>query len=262
MDDLDALIRELALEQDSCHSIVIPAQLEAKRALLRSLMNLRAPVPISRSLLRLQDAELQRQSAEKGCVSTDQIIEISGNPQLRLWQGDITRLKVDAIVNAANSKMLGCFVPLHKCIDNAIHSAAGIQLRLECHELMIAQGHPEPAGMAKITPGYNLPAKFVIHTVGPIVKIDRANHTEQGLLEACYLSCLNLANEKKLKSIAFCCISTGEFHFPNNQAAEIAVKTVKGFFRDQKDSTIDTMIFNVFRDIDFHIYRDLLEENI
>lgn len=260
MDDLNALIRELALEQDSCHSIRIPERLTEKRELLRSLMNVRPPLPVSQHILDLQDAELGRQLIENGVVRPDQIPGISSDPLLKLWQGDITRLRVDAIVNAANSRMLGCFMPLHKCIDNAIHSAAGIQLRLECHELMKAQGHPEPTGSAKITRGYNLPSGYVIHTVGPIVKKDRADLTEQAQLESCYRTCLGLADEYKLKSIAFCCISTGEFRFPNEQAGLIAVETVRNYFCLHPDSTVDTVIFNVFKELDFAIYRDLLHK--
>jgi O-acetyl-ADP-ribose deacetylase (regulator of RNase III) len=258
MDDLDILIRELALEQDACHSINIPERLTEKRELLRSLMNLRPPLPLSTHLLELQDAELGRQLAEKGMVQPVEIAAISSDSRLKLWQGDITRLRVDAIVNAANSQMLGCFVPMHRCVDNAIHSAAGMQLRLECHELMQAQGHPEPTGLAKITKGYNLPASYVIHTVGPIVVHERADLTEQNQLEACYRSCLTLADEKSLKSISFCCISTGEFRFPNTQAAEIAVNMVRSYLALHPDTHIDTIVFNVFKDMDLMIYTDLL----
>ena len=262
MKALDNLIRELALEQDSCHSIVIPEELGEKRRLLRTLMNLRPPLPAIPHLLDLQDAELGRQLIEKGIVHADQFKGSPSDPRLKLWQGDITRLRVDAIVNAANNQLLGCFVPLHRCIDNAIHSAAGIQLRLECHELMKAQGHPEPTGTAKITGGYNLPARCVIHTVGPIVQNDPADLTEQSQLESCYRACLSLADERKLKSIAFCCISTGEFRFPNEQAAGIAVKTVRDFLRLHPGSTLDEVIFNVFRDIDFNLYRNLLASDL
>lgn len=262
MDNLENIIRELALEQDSCHSVVIPDDPDAKRKLMQSLMNVRPPLPASQHLLDLQDAELEKQLTEKGMIHPDQINSISSDPRLKLWQGDITRLNVNAIVNAANNQLLGCFVPLHKCIDNAIHSAAGIQLRLECNMLMKAQGHPEPTGMAKITRGYNLPARHVIHTVGPIVKKDRADLTEQSQLEACYRSCLSLADERTLRSIAFCCISTGEYRFPHEQAAGIAVKTVRDYLCFHPDSTLDTVIFNVFRDIDFTIYRDLLQQDL
>jgi O-acetyl-ADP-ribose deacetylase (regulator of RNase III) len=175
--------------------------------------------------------------------------------KISIWQGDITRLQADAIVNAANSQMLGCFAPCHSCIDNAIHSAAGIQLRDECYRIMKAQGHEEPTGSAKITNGYNLPAKYVIHTVGPIV-YGKLTKKEEKQLESCYKSCLHLAEKKGLGSIAFCCISTGEFHFPNDRAAEIAVKTVEEMLPNCKH--IKKIVFNVFKDADYQIYKKLL----
>jgi O-acetyl-ADP-ribose deacetylase (regulator of RNase III) len=259
MDALDDLIRELALEQDSCHSIVIPEELGEKRRLLRTLMNLRPPLPAAPHLLDLQDAELGRQLIEKGMVRVDEIKSISSDPRLKLWWGDITRLRVDAIVNAANSQMLGCFVPLHKCIDNAIHSAAGLQLRTECNDLMKAQGHPEPSGSAKITRGYNLPAGYVIHTVGPIIENGKVSQEDEYQLASCYQSCLQLADENKLRSIAFCCISTGEYRFQNQLAAEIALRTVRKYFGQSYPSGIETVVFNVFRDIDYTIYSKLLQ---
>lgn len=256
-DKIDLLISELLKEQNLTASCDIPVELVAKRRQLRSLMNRRPPIPASAELLKLQDQELLKQSAEKGIIEADQISSSELHPRIKLWQGDITRLKVDAIVNAANSQMLGCFVPLHGCIDNAIHSASGIQLRLECHELMKVQNHPEPTGSAKITRGYNLPSKFVIHTVGPIVYNGILTKKEEDQLSGCYSSCLQLANEKKLKSIAFCCISTGEYHFPNRKAAEIALFTVKDFFSRNPDTTIETVIFNVFKEPDLSIYKQL-----
>mgnify|MGYP004524758729 FL=1 len=176
-------------------------------------------------------------------------------PDIYLWQGDITTLKCDAIVNAANNQMLGCFCPNHGCIDNAIHTFAGVQLRLDCAELMKKQGHEEPTGQAKITPAYNLPCRFVIHTVGPIV-YGRLTDKDCELLRSCYRSCLKVADENSLKSIAFCCISTGEFHFPNERAAEIAIDTVKKY-KAETQSEIK-VIFNVFKDTDYKIYRELL----
>lgn len=172
-----------------------------------------------------------------------------------LWQGDITRLAVDAIVNAGNNALLGCFCPCHGCIDNAIHSAAGLELRDECNQIMQKQGHPEPNGKAKLTTGYNLPARYVLHTVGPIVS-GRVLKQDREELASCYHSCLKLAEEQGLSSIAFCCLSTGEFHFPNREAAAIAVKTVNEFLRH--NTTIRRVIFNVFKDIDKEIYRELL----
>ena len=175
-----------------------------------------------------------------------------------LWQGDITRLCVDAIVNAANSQMLGCFHPLHKCIDNAIHSAAGVQLREECHQLMLRQGHPEETGTAKITKAYNLPCKHVIHTVGPIIPDGIPTAFQQEQLASCYRSIMACADENRLESIAFCCISTGEFRFPNKLAAEIAVKTVKDYLLEHPNTSIKHVVFNVFKDVDKEIYQRLL----
>ena len=179
--------------------------------------------------------------------------------QLSLWQGDITRLRVDAIVNAANAQMLGCFHPLHKCIDNAIHSAAGVQLREECHWLMLQQGHPEPTGRAKITKAYNLPCKYVIHTVGPIIPdgIPTASQKDQ-LAASCYRGIMACADENGLESVAFCCISTGEFRFPNRLAAEIAVQTVNDYLNAHPDCSVKQVVFNVFKDVDRDIYQRLL----
>ncbi|MGL5273412.1 MAG: protein-ADP-ribose hydrolase [Phocaeicola sp.] len=173
-----------------------------------------------------------------------------------LWQGDITRLKVDAIVNAANSALLGCFVPMHRCIDNAIHSAAGAQLRISCNALM--QGGAEPTGDAKITKGYNLPARYVLHTVGPIVTNGKPTPKQEEELAKCYHSCLTLANEYGVESIAFCCISTGEFGFPQQRAAEIAVSTVLNYLESEESISIKKIIFNVFKDEDLSIYRTIL----
>ena len=174
---------------------------------------------------------------------------------LYLWQGDITTLRCDAIVNAANSKMLGCFCPCHGCIDNAIHTFSGLQLRMACADLMKKQGHEEPTGEAKITPAYNLPCKYVLHTVGPIIQ-GKLTKRDEDLLASCYRSCLELAEKNQVKSIAFCCISTGEFHFPNERAAQIAVETVKEYKRHTNSKM--KVIFNVFKEIDWHIYREFL----
>ena len=222
-----------------------------RRKLLRALMNVRPPLPLRSSFITVQDQLLRAESIEKGVVTLDQIPPVEKN--IRLWQGDITRLKVDAIVNAANSQMLGCFVPCHGCIDNAIHSAAGLQLRQACFDLMSKQNHDEPIGHAKITPAFNLPSKFVIHTVGPIVD-SRLTVEHEKLLADCYQSCLKIAVENDIRSIAFCCISTGEFHFPNERAAQIAVATVKNFF---VDNSIE-VVFNVFKDFDRIIYQKIL----
>jgi O-acetyl-ADP-ribose deacetylase (regulator of RNase III) len=259
VENIEILLNYLLGEYPRYSDLIIPSDLIGKRQLMRSLMNLRPPASISGHLLEAQDEELQKQLREKGIV---ELKEAPGSPidkRLKLWQGDITRLKVDAIVNAANSQMLGCFVPLHSCIDNAIHSAAGIQLRLECNELMKTQGYPEPTGSAKITSAYNLPSKFVIHTVGPIICSGGVTQKEESQLADCYRLCLRLAGECNLKSIGFCCISTGEFRFPNQLAAEIAIRTVREYFELSPTSGIETVVFNVFKDIDYSIYRKLLQ---
>ncbi len=235
-----------------------PNEETAQRRLLRSLMNVRPSMPLPPDFLALQDELLSAEREEKGVVDGDTLPVTAAHPQIAIWQGDITRLKVDAIVNAANSALLGCFCPCHGCIDNAIHSAAGLQLRDECHRLMTAQGHEEPTGRAKLTKGYNLPARYVLHTVGPIVR-GRVTGRDRAALAACYRSCLELAAEHGLQSVAFCCISTGEFHFPNREAAEIAVKTVTDFL--QAPTSIQKVIFNVFKDMDAQIYQDLLGTN-
>lgn len=228
--------------------------LTSQRRLLRALMNIRPPMPIDKNFLRLQDELLSAEVAERGVVKISDIPNVA--PHIKIWRGDITRLEVDAIVNAANEKLLGCFIPLHGCIDNAIHSAAGLQLREACNKIMEAQGHDEPTGSAKITPAFNLPSKFVIHTVGPIIPPEREpTLDEENLLAACYESCLKIAVDNNLKSVAFCCISTGEFHFPNRRAAEIAVATVKRFL-----ATCELeIVFNVFKELDEEIYRELLK---
>jgi hypothetical protein len=188
--NIDTLL-DFFLEEDPQYSnVIIPSELAEKRRLMRSLMNIRPVREASKDFLKAQDAELQKQLREKGAVELGQIMVFAKDKRLKLWQGDITRLNVDAIVNAANSQMLGCFVPLHGCIDNAIHSAAGIQMRLECDELMKKQGYPEPTGSAKITRGHNLPAKFVIHTIGPIIGNGGVSQKEENELSDCYRSCL------------------------------------------------------------------------
>lgn len=246
------LINALLAEQPEYDNIKIPETGEERWRLLRTLMNLRPPMPASPEFLTRQDQFLQDEAARKGITRVDDLTPLREG--IYLWQGDITTLQADAIVNAANSQMLGCFVPCHGCIDNAIHTYAGVQLRQACHELMIRQGTPEPTGAAKITPGYNLPAAWVIHTVGPIVNgpLTREHCT---LLKKCYQSCLELAEEKGLHSLAFCCISTGEYHFPPEEAAAIAVGAVKNFM--EKDRTLKKIVFNVYKDEDLKIYRSL-----
>lgn len=253
MNVLDALIKSLLSEQPQYQNLAIPRDLEGKKRLYRSLQNVRPPLPVSDAFLQNQDRYLQDERVEKGVVPIESLEEMQ--PHLYLWQGDITRLHADAIVNAANSAMLGCFVPGHDCIDNVIHTNAGVQLRLACHELMLEQGHEEPTGSAKMTPAYNLPSRYVLHTVGPIIQ-DTPTKAQCEQLTSCYRSCFQLAGEHGLKSIAFCCISTGVFHFPNELAAEIAIDTVRDCL--QTATSIDQVIFNVFKDQDYDIYQRLL----
>ncbi len=247
------LIKYLISEDSELTSLDIPAKLPARKRLLRSLMNVRPPKPTAKDFLRVQDEYLQEEQAGKGIISLEDISFVKSG--IYLWQGDITRLSVDAIVNAANSAMLGCFVPCHGCIDNAIHSAAGVELRLECFRMMEKQKVKEPAGKAKITKTYNLPCRYVLHTVGPII-YGEVTKRDCDLLADCYRSCLELTAEYQLKNIAFCCISTGEFHFPHETAAKIAIQTVKAYQKKNPGSI--EVIFNVFKDRDYEIYRQLL----
>lgn len=247
------LIQSLLNERPSCQKQIIPADSERQKILLRGLMNVRRPVRIGADFLQVQDAYLQDETAAKGITDIGDLTPIQ--PGLYLWQGDITTLKCDAIVNAANSGMTGCYIPNHRCIDNAIHTFAGVELRLTCEQLMEQQGYPEPTGQAKITPAFNLPCRYVLHTVGPIIS-GIVTREDKELLASCYRSCLELAAENGLESVAFCCISTGEFHFPNELAAEIAVRTVKEFLK--KQTSVKKVIFNVFKDLDKAIYEKLL----
>ncbi len=249
------LIRELLNEQPEYAGMEIPQDEGEQKRLLRGLFNIRMPKPVSKEFLEIQDNYLQTATSQKGVTDVRNLTPAADG--LYLWRGDITTLKVDAIVNAANSQMLGCFCPNHGCIDNAIHTYAGVQLRLECAKIMKAQGTPEPTGTAKITGGYNLPAKYVLHTVGPIVG-NRVTKQDEELLASCYRSCLELASAYHLQSIAFCCISTGEFHFPNKLAAKIALHTVTEYRANHSDIEV---IFNVFGETDERIYRELLEES-
>lgn len=228
----------------------------AQFQLLRSLMNVRPPIPASAEFLSLQNSFLTEKAKQKGIVSLDDLEPVGEN--IYLWQGDITTLAADGIVNAANSRLLGCFSPCHRCIDNAIHTFSGVQLRLFCAKLMREQGHDEPPGRAKITPAFNLPSKYVLHTVGPVVT-GRLTEEHCRQLYSCYRSCLELADKNGLRSLAFCCISTGEFHFPNSTAAEIAVRSVLEYIRE-KSSKIE-VIFNVFKQTDLDIYRGLLRSD-
>ena len=241
------------LLSESGERIGIPTDEYNQKRLLRSLFNIRMPKDTSAEFLKIQDAYLQEENRRKGITDLADLEPVQDG--IYLWQGDITTLKCGAVVNAANSQMLGCFNPCHGCIDNAIHTFAGIQLRRDCNEIMHEQGHDEPTGQAKITPAYNLPCRYIIHTVGPIVN-GKLNEQHCELLKSCYLSCLKLAEENGVDSIAFCCISTGVFRFPQREAAQIAVDTVKKY-KAEMNSNIK-VIFNVFKDDDYIIYNELL----
>jgi O-acetyl-ADP-ribose deacetylase (regulator of RNase III) len=247
------LTKELLAELPGGRRWEIPAEETGQRRMLRSLLNIRSPMPIGKEFLKVQDEYLQRELQEKGITSLSSLTPVRDD--LYIWQGDITTLQCDGIVNAANSKLLGCFCACHACIDNAIHTFAGVQLRAACAEIMEKQGHDEPTGQAKITPAFNLPCKYVLHTVGPVV-YGELREEDKRLLASCYRSCLALADEKGLESIAFCCISTGEFHFPNRAAAQIAVQTVTDYKRETKSKI--KVVFNVFKEIDREIYEELL----
>lgn len=247
------LIQKLLAEHPKYRELSVPADAAEQKKLLRSLMNVRNPRPVSQDFLTVQDAYLQEELAQRGVTDLADLTPI--RPGIYLWQGDITTLRCDAIVNAANSGMTGCYVPCHGCIDNCIHTYAGVQLRQECAAIMRKQGREEETGGAKITPGYNLPCKYILHTVGPIVTGPLTRRDEE-LLASCYRSCLELAERHGIKSIAFCCISTGEFHFPNHRAAEIAVQTVSTYQASQNSEI--QVIFNVFKDVDFQSYHELL----
>ena len=258
LSQIEQLNQMLLAEMPACRPWAAEFQArEGARRLLRALMNIRPPLPLDPDFLRLQDALLSAEREERGVVDAAALPEAPGHPGIALWQGDITRLRADAVVNAANSTLLGCFHPCHGCIDNAIHSAAGLQLRDACARLMEAQGHPEPAGGAKLTGGCNLPARHVLHTVGPIISGPLTN-ADRAALASCYTACLSLAAEHGLHSVAFCCISTGEFRFPRGEAAGIAVDTVTRFL--SRPTSIRKVIFNVFQDADAALYRALLGE--
>lgn len=251
------LIRELQREMPQYQDIRIPVTEEEQWNLLRSLFNVRPPYPASQEFLKVQDEYLSELVRSRGIVDAESLPASELDPRITLWQGDITTLRCDAIVNAANSALLGCWQPCHSCIDNMIHSLSGVQLRIKCNEIMQAQGHEEETGTAKITPAYNLPCKYVLHTVGPIIS-GPLRKEDCDLLAGCYQSCLELAAGNNVRSVAFCSISTGVFHFPQQRAAEIAVETVKQFL--ETDSSIDRVIFNVFTDRDLTIYQKLLGE--
>jgi O-acetyl-ADP-ribose deacetylase (regulator of RNase III) len=243
------LIRQLLQEQPQYSRIQVPTDTQEQKTLLRSLMNVRPSAPIDEEFQKVQDAYLQEENRRRGIVELSQLEPIQKN--LYLWRGDITTLRCGAIVNAANSGMTGCYQPCHRCIDNCIHTYAGIELRNYCQDLMDRQGCPEPTGQAKLTPAYNLPCDYVIHTVGPIVEGKLTDHHRK-LLASCYRSCLELAQAHGITSIAFCCISTGVFMFPNDEAADIAIRTVQEFQRETGSEI--QVIFNVFKESDERLY--------
>lgn len=250
------LIHALQDEMPQYKKLAVPSDEAGQQQLLRALFNVRPPYPASDAFLKVQDEYLSELIRQRGIVDAAELPAVKKNPRITLWQGDITRLRCDAIVNAANSALLGCWQPGHSCIDNIIHTLSGVQLRIKCSEIMKAQGHEEETGKAKITPAYNLPCRYVLHTVGPII-MGPLQESDCCLLAGCYRSCLELAAANGVRSIAFCCISTGVFRFPQREAARIAVETVMDFLN--RDKTVKQVIFNVFTDADRFIYQDLLE---
>ena len=249
------LIEQLLAERSDATDIKIPSDEKEQKDLLRGLMNIRMPEPISDEFLKIQDEYLTAENEAEGIVRLEDLTPIESDERIYLWQGDITTLACDAIVNAANSGMTGCYQPCHSCIDNCIHTYAGIQLRNACAEIMERQGYPEPTGQAKITPAFNLPSSYVIHTVGPIVQ-GELTPKHEAQLASCYRACLDLAEEKGLDSIAFCGISTGVFGFPKQRAAEIAVKTVFDYLNSSSKKI--KVVFTVFSDTSYEIYKELL----
>lgn len=250
------LIKQLLVEQPRYQGRPVPTDTAQQKRLLRSLMNVRVPQPVGEDFLAVQDEYLREELAQKGVTDLASLAPASEG--IYLWQGDITTLCCEAIVNAANSGMTGCYVPCHGCIDNCIHTYAGVQLRQECAAIMREQGREEETGGAKITSAYNLPCKYILHTVGPIITGPLTREDEE-MLASCYRSCLELAEQYSVKSIAFCCISTGEFRFPNDRAAELAVRTVREYRAEHERAM--QVIFNVFKDVDYEIYKNLLAEH-
>lgn len=258
---LDYLVEKFKEDSETYKSLPTPKDTEEKKTLLRSLMNIRMPAAVAPEVLSIQDEYLSERAKERGIIRLSDIPVITDG--ISVWQGDITRLAVDAIVNAANAQMLGCFVPMHLCIDNCIHSFAGVQLRAECNRQMemlrkkYGTDYEQPTAVPLLTGAYNLPAKKVIHIVGPIVQ-ERLTPALEKDLAGCYRNILNMCVENGLRSVAFCCISTGVFHFPNKRAAEIAVSTVTEWI-SAYPAAIERVIFNVFKDEDKKYYDTLLQ---
>ena len=269
---LNELLKAFIQESPEYRNVSMPESLNGRRDMLRSLMNVRKPGPLSPEVSRIQNMYLRERSQEKmpvrpqemPSVKEDLGAEIPYGEKISVWKGDITRIAADAVVNAANNQMLGCFIPMHSCIDNQIHTYAGTELRLECAEIMenyrriYGRDYVQPTGKPIITGGYNLPCKHVIHVVGPIVG-GKLRKSDEDLLADCYRNILDLCLEKNLRSVAFCCISTGVFHFPNQRAAEIAVETVMNWI-EKHPHGIDKVIFNVFKDEDNEIYIKTLKD--
>ena len=257
---LDYLVEKFKTDSVQYEDLKTPKDTEGKRRILRSLMNIRMPRRMDDAVLTVQDEYLRERVLENGIVTLSEIPVIRNG--LSIWQGDITRLAVDAIVNAANSQMLGCFVPMHTCIDNCIHTFAGVQLRAECSRQMnqlrerYGRDYEQPTAVPMLTDAYNLPAKKVIHIVGPIVQYKLTPELEKDLAD-CYRNTLDMCLDHNLRSVAFCCISTGVFHFPNKRAAEIAVSTVDNWL-SQHPGAMERVIFNVFKDEDKKYYEKLL----
>ena len=266
---LDYLVDSFKAEAPEYRRVRIQSDMEGKRYLLRSLMNIRDPKPVSDAVLAAQDAYLKGRALEKGVVNIRDMETVkdalgSRHPfadKISVWQGDITRIAADAIVNAANSQMMGCYIPMHACIDNCIHTYAGIQLREDCGRRMrslrlrFGDEYEQPTAVPMLTDAYNLPSKKIIHIVGPIVQYELTPELEEDLAD-CYRNTLDMCRENGLKSVAFCCISTGVFHFPNKRAAEIAVSTVSEWLAEDPDA-MDRVIFNVFKDEDRRYYEEL-----
>lgn len=257
------LIKELQKEMPQYREERIPCDEKGQRDLLRALLNVREPMKASEEFLKVQDEYLKERAKEKGITDTEDLKPAGSDPRLYLWQGDITTLKCDMIMNAANGGMTGCYVPLHGCEDNMVHSFAGVQLRYDTYLRMeelrkqYGEGYEQPTGVPMVTNAYNLPAKYVLHIVGPVDgwRLTKKNRED---LEACYKAALDEADEKGCVSIAFCCLSTGVFHFPQDIAAEIAVRTTKEWLDSHKGASVKKVIFNVFKDSDLEIYRELL----
>lgn len=247
---IEYLIKDMGIS-----TIEVPKDYKEMKVLLRSLMNIRDPKKIDASIVEIQDAYLQEEIRRKGITDVDDLTPVCDN--FYVWKGDITTLRCDAIVNACNNQLLGCFIPNHSCIDNAIHTYSGMQLRYKCYEIISKQRYLEPVGKAKITSAYNLPSKYILHTVGPMIK-NGVTKKEEWLLSMCYKSCLELADAYHLESIAFNCISTGVFRFPNDKACAIAIHTVKDYLKNKKDSHIKKVIFNVFKEEDEQLYTRFL----